>query len=75
MLIFINTVKIYFFQNLKYGENILCLINFNFLTLDSDEEIYEALSYNIHMPQDENFFLDIPKKFRYFFYFLLINVG
>ncbi len=34
------------------------------LFLDSDEEIYEALSYNIHMPQDENFFLDIPKKFR-----------
>jgi len=31
---------------------------------DTDEEIYERLSYNIHMPQDAEFFLDIPVKFR-----------
>ncbi|XP_023324584.1 histone-lysine N-methyltransferase SETD7 [Eurytemora carolleeae] len=32
--------------------------------IDSEEEAYDRLSYNIHMPQDEDFFLDIPPLYR-----------
>ena len=32
--------------------------------VDSEEEAYDRLSYNIHMPQDEDFFLDIPPLYR-----------
>ena len=35
-----------------------------YLFLDTEEEIYDRLSYNIHMPEDENHFIDIPPEFR-----------
>ena len=28
--------------------------------IEEEEKIYERLSYNIHMPEDEDFFIDIP---------------
>ena len=28
--------------------------------IEDEEKIYERLSYNIHMPEDEDFFLDLP---------------
>jgi hypothetical protein len=31
---------------------------------DDDEEIYNRLSYNIHMPENEDYFLDIPPHMR-----------
>ncbi len=32
--------------------------------IDDDEEIYNRLSYNIHMPENEDYFLDIPPHMR-----------
>ena len=28
--------------------------------IEEEEKIYERLSYNIHMPEDEDFFIDLP---------------
>jgi hypothetical protein len=32
--------------------------------IDDDEEIYNRLSYNIHMPENEDYFLDVPPHMR-----------
>jgi hypothetical protein len=32
--------------------------------LEDDEEIYNRLAYNIHMPENEDYFLDIPPHMR-----------
>ena len=28
--------------------------------IEDEEKVYERLSYNIHMPEDEDFFIDVP---------------
>ena len=34
------------------------------IILDNEEEMYDRSSYNIHMPENEDFFIDIPPGFR-----------